>query len=69
MAVLPPVAREFQRLLKDESGATFVEYCLFITLVSIGIGFFAPDLGALVGDLLARAAVGIDAVNTDLDFR
>lgn len=69
MAVFTPVARQFQRLLKDESGATFVEYCLLITAVSIGIGFFAPDLGALVSDLLARAAVGINAVATDVELR
>lgn len=69
MAVLTPVVRQLQRLLKDESGATFVEYCLFITAISIGIGFFIPDLGELVNGLFVQTAAEIDAVATDVELK
>jgi len=65
MAVLGPAARQFQRLVADETGATMTEYALFVTLVSIGVGFLLQDIAAAIEELFSQAALKLDAVAAD----
>ena len=62
MAVFSATARQFRRLLADESGGSFVDYAIIITLVSMGVGFATPEIGAFIGRLFGQMNMGLDAV-------
>ena len=62
MVVFAAVARQFQRLLADESGGSFVDYAIIITLVSIGVGFVTPEIGAFLEKLFAHTTIELNAV-------
>jgi Flp pilus assembly pilin Flp len=57
-------ARQVERLALDEGGATFIEYALVISVVSIGIGFLLPEIGTMINELFLQAASKVDAVAT-----
>ena len=65
MTVFVSAVRQFQVLIKDESGGSFVDYAIIITLVSLGIGFVMPEIGGFLGDLFGNINVGLDAVATE----
>lgn len=62
MAVLAATARQLQRLLADESGGSFVDYAIIITLVSIGVGFVTPEIGDFLERLFAFTTIELNAV-------
>ena len=64
MTVLGSATRQFRRLVADESGGSFVDYAIIITLVSIGIGFVMPEIGTFLGDLFGHMTLEINAVAT-----
>ena len=64
MAVLSTTVRQLRRLLADESGGSFVDYAIIITLVSIGVGFVTPEIGGFLERLFAHTTIELDAVAT-----
>jgi pilus assembly protein Flp/PilA len=51
--------RHFQRLLKNESGASAPEYALILVVVGLSIMFAAVDLSGAIGHALSGAAACI----------
>ena len=49
--VRPPLAKalaeELRRFVKDEGGFSFIDWAITISIVSMAVGFFIPDLWAL----------------------
>jgi hypothetical protein len=41
------LAGELRRLAKDESGFSFIEWAITVSMVSLAVGFFIPELWAL----------------------
>ncbi len=64
MAVVNATVRQLQRLLADESGGSFVDYAIIITLVSIGVGFVVPEIGGFLERLFAHTIIELNAVAT-----
>ena len=62
MVIFAASFRQLQRLLADESGGSFVDYAIIITLVSIGVGFATPEIGAFVGKLFSNMTAEMNAV-------
>lgn len=53
----------FARFLKDESGATAIEYALLAGLIGVGIVTAAQTLGGSITDLFGRIEAALDGVN------
>ena len=68
--VRPPLARalseELRRFAKDESGFTFIDYAITISLVSMAAGFFIPDLWALFQDTFQTITNDVANINTKM---
>lgn len=56
MSASRATARQVQRFLTDQNGATLIEYAFVIGLVSIVVGFLAPEITALVEELFLETA-------------
>lgn len=71
--VRPPLARalseELRRFAKDESGFTFIDYAITISLVSMAAGFFIPDLWALFQDTFQSVTNDVADINTKMKMR
>jgi len=71
--VRPPLARalseELRRFAKDESGFTFIDYAITISLVSMAAGFFIPDLWALFQDTFQSVTNDVAGINTKMKMR
>ena len=61
IAIQQFASRTFLRLWVEDTGATTIEYALIISLVSIGIGFFVPEIRDSLDDLFTRTASGLGA--------
>lgn len=46
--------------MTDKNGATLIEYAMVIGLVSIVIGFLAPEITALVEELILETAAKLN---------
>ncbi|MBA8901066.1 MULTISPECIES: Flp family type IVb pilin [unclassified Phyllobacterium] len=51
----------FTRFLKDESGATAIEYGLIAALISVGIIAGATSLGTSLSGLFTKLSTKLDA--------
>lgn len=62
----PPLAQalseELRRFAKDEGGFSFIDWAITVSVVSMGLGFFIPDLWALFGEVIASVTNGVDGV-------
>ena len=62
--VRPPLAKalseELRRFAKDEDGTTFIDWAITISVVSMAVGFFIPDLWALFGDVVQGVTNEVD---------
>ena len=62
----PPLAQalsqELRRLAKDESGLTFIDWAITVSIVSLGVGFFIPDLWSLFAQVMAGLNNEMNAV-------
>lgn len=71
--VRPPLAKalseELRRFAKDESGFTFIDYAITISLASMAAGFFIPDLWALFQDTFQGVTTDVTAINTKMKMR
>lgn len=55
-AVRGAAGRRFRRLLRDDSGATAIEYALIAAFIAISIVVIAPLLGLSVAGLFSTVA-------------
>jgi pilus assembly protein Flp/PilA len=53
----------FARFLKDESGATAIEYGLIAALISVGIITAATTLGTSISGVFTKLSTKMDAAN------
>ncbi|MEK1850342.1 MAG: Flp family type IVb pilin [Phyllobacterium sp.] len=53
----------FARFLKDESGATAIEYGLIAALISVGIITAATTLGTSISGVFAKLSTKMNAAN------
>jgi pilus assembly protein Flp/PilA len=53
----------FMRFLKDESGATAIEYALIVGLISIALVATFQLLEADIRELFGRLGAALDAIN------
>lgn len=60
MSASRATARQVRRFLTDKNGATLIEYAMVIGLVSIVIGFLAPEITALVEELILETAAKLN---------
>jgi Flp pilus assembly pilin Flp len=71
--VRPPLAKalsdELRRFAKDESGFTFIDYAITISLVSMAAGFFIPDLWALFQDTFQSVTNDVADINTRMKMK
>jgi Flp pilus assembly pilin Flp len=71
--VRPPLAKalseELRRFAKDESGFTFIDYAITISLVSMAAGFFIPDLWSLFQDTFQTVSNDLGDINTKMKMR
>jgi Flp pilus assembly pilin Flp len=71
--VRPPLAKalseELRRFAKDESGFTFIDYAITISLVSMAAGFFIPDLWSLFQETFQSVTNDVAAINTKMKMR
>lgn len=68
--VRPPLARalseELRRFAKDESGFSFIDYAITISLISMAAGFFIPELWALFQDTFQNVTNDVTDINTKM---
>jgi hypothetical protein len=64
--VRPPLAealsQELRRFAKDEGGFSFIDWAITVSVVSMALGFFMPDLWALFGQVMASVTNDVDGV-------
>ena len=48
--------KEFRKLIRDESGATAIEYALIASLISVAIITTATQVGTSIGDVFTQSA-------------
>jgi cobalamin synthase len=63
MAILATAAAEFRRLLADEGGFSFIDWAITISLVSMIVGFFIPDLWALFDEVIGGVTGDVAGIN------
>lgn len=59
------MSKLFARFLKDESGATAIEYGLIAALIAVGIIAAASSLGGSISDTFNFAAEKMDGATTE----
>lgn len=64
--VRPPLSRalaeELRRFTKDESGFSFIDWAITVSLISMLVGFFMPDLWALFDHVMQGITNDVDRV-------
>ena len=62
----PPLAealsQELRRFAKDEGGFSFIDWAITVSVVSMALGFFIPELWVLIGQVVASTTNDIDDV-------
>lgn len=66
MAILSTAAAEFRRLLADEGGFSFIDWAITISLVSMIVGFFIPDLWALFDEVIGGVTGDVAGINKQM---
>ena len=68
----PPLAQalseELRRFAKDESGLTFIDWAITVSIVSLAVGFFIPDLWTLFGEVMTGVSNEVDGVAFELKY-
>jgi len=68
----PPLAQalsqELRRLAKDESGFSFIDWAITVSIVSLGVGFFIPDLWSLFAQVMAGLNNEVNAVAFQVQY-
>ncbi|MBN8243369.1 Flp family type IVb pilin [Nitratireductor aquimarinus] len=59
------MANLFARFLKDESGATAIEYGLLAALIAVGIITAAGSLGGSISDIFGDIGDKLDSVTVN----
>ncbi len=62
----PPLAQalseELRRFAEDESGFSFIDWAITVSVVSLALGFFIPDLWGLFGQVMAGVTNDVSGV-------
>jgi hypothetical protein len=62
----PPLAealsQELRRFAKDEGGFSFIDWAITVSVVSMALGFFIPELWMLFGQVIASTTNGVEDV-------
>ena len=60
----PPLAQalsqELRRFAKDEGGFSFIDWAITVSVVSMALGFFMPDLWMLFGQVIASTTNDVE---------
>lgn len=62
------LAGELRRLAKDESGFSFIEWAITVSLVSLAVGFFIPELWALFQQVMQGVSNEMNDVTFQLEY-
>jgi hypothetical protein len=60
----PPLAealsQELRRFAKDEGGFSFIDWAITVSVVSMALGFFIPELWMLFGQVIAATTNDVE---------
>ena len=64
LAPRPPLAealsQELRRFAKDEGGFSFIDWAITVSVVSMALGFFMPELWMLFGQVIASTTNDVE---------
>jgi len=70
--VRPPLAQalaeELRRFAKDEGGYSFIDWAITVSLVSVAIGFFLPDLWTMFDQVVQRVTNDVNGVAFQVQY-
>jgi hypothetical protein len=58
------IVEELRRFGRDESGFSFIDWAITISLVSMAVGFFIPDLWVLFDRVMQSVTNDVEDINT-----
>lgn len=68
----PPLAQalseELRRFARDESGFSFIDWAITVSVISLAVGFFIPDLWALFAQVMTGVTNEVDGIAFELKY-